>query len=420
MQSKKIFYGWFVVFGAFLIATATIGLHYNLIGLYYPHITAQLGYSNSQLGLFFITALSGTTVITSLFLSKIYAKISIRFAMGFSGILSGFIYIGYSFATKPIEFILLSMVLGYCIASGTVAAFSILTTRWFIHKRGFALSIIAAGTGLAGVFFSGYLSSIIEASGYQRAFFVEGLIMIALTLVGVFFIRSSPESMNLAPLTVANTNSSSEKSVQHKEVELHSLALKEALKEYPIYALAITLFLMNGTVVTFLSQYASYFKSLNFEANTIALIMAGLGASLTINKIFYGVLIDKLGIQGANYFLFFAWLATVLSLIFAELSPIIVIIFVVFSGNLAVVTTVATPLWIANMFGDKHYTSFIGIITASANVGAMIFPILVGYFIDSFGYKAVFSVTFVIMFILATLMRFAIKSANKTRLVKTT
>ncbi len=413
LSRTKIFYGWFVVAGAFLIAMAIMGMHFNLIGLYFPHFVKEFGFSNSRLGMYFITSVTLISTATSYFIAKIYSKIPLRIGMSLAGFMAGFVYIGYSFATNAYQFIILSMIFGLCLGLGTVSAFSMLSTRWFIKKRGTAISIIASGTGLAGVFFSGYLSNIIETKGFQQALFTEGLMIMGLALIGALLIRSNPESMGLTALGAGEELES--KQQQQTSSTLRSLDLKEAMKHYPFYVLVTTLVLMNGMVVTFVSQYVSYFRTLNFEATTIAFIVTGLGVSLTLSKVVFGIIIDKFGMKVANYCLFSAWIIALATLIFANSSPLLVIVFVIFSGSLPVITSVSLPLWVAHMFGDKHFPQLIGRTNSIGGIGSMTGPIVVGYFIDISNYKTVFSTALIIMLALAILMTFALNSAEKKR-----
>ncbi len=409
----KVFYGWFVVLGTFLIAMAIMGMHYNLIGLYFPHIVKQYGYSNSQLGLFFITSAGITMTITSLSISKIYSKIALRFGMTLAGVLAGFVYIGYSFASQAWHFMLLTAVLGYCVSTGTVSAFSMLANKWFIKKRGTAISIIASGTGLAGFFFSSYLSNVIESQGFQTAFFHEGIIIICLAILGGLLIRSAPAELGLNPL---GSQEVEQQQINKNKQNLRSINLREAIGKYPFYVMAFSLFTMNGLVLTFVSQYVSYFKTLNFASTEIVYIVTGLGVSLTLSKLVYGFLNDKFGLHPSNFILFFAWFTAVISLIYADISSIFVIAFTICSGTLTVITSVGMPLWVASMFGDKHYPALIGTINSIGNVGSMTGPIVVGYFIDVFGYKTVFSYGLGIIVIIAVLLTFALISAKKHRM----
>ncbi len=413
----RIFYGWFVVLGAFLIAMSIMGMHYNMIGLYFPHLAKKYAFSNSQLGLVFITSAGITMTITSLSISKIYSKITLRFGMTLAGVLAGLVYISYSYATQFWQFMLCTAVLGYCVSTGTVSAFSMLSNNWFIKNRATAISIIASGTGLAGFFFSSYISNIIESQGFQKAFFHEGIIIISLALLGGLLIRSKPSDIGLEPLQETDKTDDTSKLDENTSIkkELRSITLKEAMKKPPFYIMAFTLFMMNGIILTFVTQYVSYFKTLEFSQSTIALIVTGLGVSLTLSKLAYGLLNDRLGLHRANLILFISWVTAILALIFAELSSIVVFIFIVCSGTLPVITSVGAPLWVATMFGDKYYPSLIGTINSIGNIGSMLGPIVVGHFIDIYGYKNVFSYSLIIIISLAIILSCSFVIAKKAR-----
>ena len=94
---------------------------------------------------------------------------------------------------------------------GAMLPASILMLRWFLSRRGTAIGICAAGTGISAVVFSPILSALIERFSLRVCFYFE--VLMSLLAAGLVFllIRESPEACGLAPYGTREEASSSEK-----------------------------------------------------------------------------------------------------------------------------------------------------------------------------------------------------------------
>ena len=94
---------------------------------------------------------------------------------------------------------------------GAMLPASILMLRWFLSRRGTAIGICAAGTGISAVVFSSILSALIERFSLRVCFYFE--VLMSLLAAGLVFllIRESPEACGLAPYGTREGASSSEK-----------------------------------------------------------------------------------------------------------------------------------------------------------------------------------------------------------------
>ena len=48
MRNKKLFYGWFVVAGCIILNAMGTGIFSSIMGLFFPSIVAEFGYSQLQ------------------------------------------------------------------------------------------------------------------------------------------------------------------------------------------------------------------------------------------------------------------------------------------------------------------------------------------------------------------------------------
>ena len=88
------------------------------------------------------------------------------------------------------------MLAGVSHGLGAMLPASILMLRWFSSRRGTAIGICAAGTGISAVVFSSILSALIKRSSLRVCFYFEALV--SLLAAGlVFLLIRKPEACGL-------------------------------------------------------------------------------------------------------------------------------------------------------------------------------------------------------------------------------
>ena len=108
---------------------------------------------------------------------------------------------------------------------GAMLPASILMLRWFLSRRGTAIGICAAGTGISAVVFSPILSALIELFSLRVCFYFEALVSLLAAGLVFLLIRESPEACGLAPYGTREEASSSEK----QKLSIHPSRLRWAM-----------------------------------------------------------------------------------------------------------------------------------------------------------------------------------------------
>ena len=86
------------------------------------------------------------------------------------------------------------MLAGVSYGLGAMLPASILMLRWFSSRRGTAIGICAAGTGISAVVFSPILSALIERFSLRVCFYFEALVSLLAAGLVFLLIRESPEA----------------------------------------------------------------------------------------------------------------------------------------------------------------------------------------------------------------------------------
>lgn len=108
---------------------------------------------------------------------------------------------------------------------GAMLPASILMLRWFLSRRGTAIGICAAGTGISAVVFSSILSALIERFSLRVCFYFEALVSLLAAIAVFLLIRETPEACGLAPYGTREEASSSEK----QKLSIHQSRLRWAM-----------------------------------------------------------------------------------------------------------------------------------------------------------------------------------------------
>lgn len=110
---------------------------------------------------------------------------------------------------------------------------STLINRWFVEKKGLAMGIAFAGSGLGAMILIPITSHIIEKVNWVTAFYFLALILVAINVpVAVFLIKNRPSDIGLLPygakeaveLKLAGGNKHQELRIKHHQKPGCSLA----------------------------------------------------------------------------------------------------------------------------------------------------------------------------------------------------
>ena len=107
--------------------------------------------------------------------------------------------------------------------------------RWFVEQRGKASALMSVPTGVIFMTQSILVSFLIKTYGWRNSYSITALILTPCLLIGLVFLRDSPESMNMKP-DISWSNKKNEKSkgkymtVSSSDVEMTAISSSD-LKE---------------------------------------------------------------------------------------------------------------------------------------------------------------------------------------------
>jgi sugar phosphate permease len=369
MFSKRLFFGWWVLFGIFVAYMALVGVQVYTLPLFYPALMKEFGWSTENVTraatIFYLTG-----AILTPFVSSLFDRRSARAFMLAGGVatMTGLFCYSSMHTLTQMTFIYMIFSLSQ-VCAGQVPTM-LVVTRWFKRYRGIAVGITLMGPDLGGAIFPLIVKPFLSAGEWRNALHLLMIIAGAMILLPlIFLVRSRPEDKGVLPdgdQLKADRPGSSAPSSQHV-----GLTLKEALRMPAFYILAFATgslwFCMNGIV-----QHQTIFMSteLGISMDTLPLIISAIFWFAIIGKLLIGYLSDHFDKIIIMFVVVLALLAGLVLLRFSNAKHLLglygyaAIFGIGYSGTFTMIQLV-----IAEFFSGQSYGKILGILTM-VDVGA--------------------------------------------------
>ena len=372
---KRLHRAWAVCLGCTLMLFVSGGLSVNTFSVTQPYILAFGGFTNTQTSMITtIRALSylGCMFAAPLFFRTLGYRLGTAVATAFSGSksLAGF-YLG-------------GVLAGVGYGFGSMIPATILMNRWFHRKKGLAIGLCSASTGLAMIVFSPILTAICETLGLKVCFFVEAAFSFLCAALVFLLIRDTPEQLSLAPYGADDGPQPASASVPP--------AVPPAAAPAPAlsYRRLLPLWLAAGLFGAVASPGPSHlmilYTTAGIGAHQAALAVSVFGLALMIGKCVYGAACDRFGGCRMGW-LFGAILCTGLVLcgMADTRSAMIMFAAVVLYGVGVSLTTVGLAIWAADFGGEARVAQLVRQFQLSYAIGSLLLSAMPGVIADRTG-----------------------------------
>ena len=366
-KSKRIHYGFVIVFCCCLIMGIDVGLVFSCAGIFYDPVSRALGVPVGQFGLYMSVSYVASTLMLPL-AGKLIERHGSRRLLTINSMLLGLCVASMGLFTSVWEFYGAGVVMGVTLAFLLYLSFPILVNAWFRTKVGLMIGICSAASGIGGMIFNPIGGSIIAGHGWRAAYFAfGGLILLGVTPLIGLLLRNRPEEKGLPPYGQKEASADNLASVGKSDSGTDYSA---AVRMPAFYAVMIFAFIMMAvsTLNLFIPKYVMISGFTEAEASlAAAAVMAGVtGGKLLLGLIndrncLYGVLACTLpGVAG-------------LALLLAGQGTLWIMICgcFMFGWEYAGVT-VQTAMLTGHTFGKKHYTRIYALISIALSSGGAI------------------------------------------------
>lgn len=377
---------WMICGGCFLICFMGYGLAYSSISLYSVSICEAFGFSRGQFSVV-MSLLSLSMSIGAFSYGKLSQKLSLKFLM-----ISGVIMIAagvllMSFSTTLPMFYFAGILIGLGLSVATVIPASILMLNWFGDKRGGALGIILASTGIGAMVFSPLVIYFIDLKSFEYTLAFSGIILAVLLVpVVVFVIKEKPATQNKEESQAETTYE------EQRQGQKSGLSLKEARKTFAFYFCTITVAMYSIVFVGVTYFIPSYLLDIGLMPMVVGVMISLLSGANAIGKIIMGKINDVFNVSiCVTYGTVLFIIAMVIALLIQ--SPVMAGVFAIIYG--LSVSTASFPLTIivSDFFGERAYGEILSFIQGIAGLVAALAIPIAGLIYDQTGsYNLIFMI----------------------------
>jgi len=402
----RFFYGYIIVFVAFLIMMIMWGTFYSF-GIFFEPILAEFGWSRAVTS----GAFSLSMVLTGFFAivaGKLNDRFGPRIVMTGCGLFLG---AGYLLMSRIDAIWQLYLFYGLIIGIGSGGSFVPLAStvsRWFFRKRGLMTGIIAAGIGFGTMIMPPLASWLISIYGWRASYMIMAGVASVLIISAAQFLRRDPGQVGMVPYGESRVRE------DRPGVTAGGFSLAEALHTRQYWLFCSTLFCSWFGISIILAHVVIHATGLGVSAASAANILAIVGVGGVVGRIVMGGVADKIGNKSAIIAGFVLMSVAFLILLVAREVAVFYLYAFVFGFAYGAVSTLESPM-VAELFGLSSHGTIFGAIFFSDSVGGAIGAVLGGRIFDITGsYQSAF-ITCAALSVVAIILAIFLKSVTAAR-----
>lgn len=364
-QNGRFYHGWVIlVFCFFLMAIGYAGI-LSISSVFIVPITRDLGYSRSSFMLL-STIMMLSAVVFAGFYGRAMEKGPIKPWIVVNLIAVFLAYNGFSFATELWHFYLLAIVLGSGFSSLSTLPVSILINKWFGGKmKGTVMAIAFTGSGFGGMLLTPFINAIIETHGWRHGYFILSLFFILILLSFTMVTGlGTPESKGFQKMGQTDA--------EGIEGTKAGLSYAQATHKLSFWIVLLALFLIVLGSGALISTSAAYFVECGYGSSAAAQFSGLMLGMLSIGKLFCGYICDKGSARNGIVGCFGLFSLCFLFLFLLPNCPALIYPIIISFGFGAGAVTIAPPLLVTNLFGEREFGTILGALTMSINISVAI------------------------------------------------
>jgi len=392
---RNLYWGWYVVLGAFLISGINCGARY-CFGIFVKPMSLEYGWSRSviSLGASLMNLCYG---IGGIFSGYLLDRMAPRWIMIIGAAVSAAGLILTGFVQSPWQYYLIyGVMFGLGSAWFGVVVCSASVGKWFVKKRGMAIGIASIGIGVGTMILSPLLGYIAREN-WQQGFIFLGLTVLlgVISLAQLLMRKTSPEAYGYQ---LSAAGDYSEAGMAFPKPPQHSPSMQPALEAKPPQSLHTVfkdsrfwiLTLCYGLAImaqmsVFVHQVA---YAIDRDINQIAAAssLGIIGVASIMGRFFFGWFSDRISDAKVASSIGFSLMVLGMIILMRADSAVLLFVYALFFGFGYGSIAPMMPFLLADRFGIQVLGTTYGALTFfAAGIGGGAGPLLCGLIYDRFG-----------------------------------
>lgn len=406
----KIFYGWFVILGCFILLCVPSVFICSAWAYYQVPIVESFGINYVTFSTSNMFATIATMAFSLLMASKMAVGKTRRYIL-IGGVIASLSFACIGFATQMWHIYVLTAVANFALAATMYVPANILISNWFIDRKGLVTSLCYSGSCVGGVLFTNLIAGMIAKNGWQYSIFVSGIISVIATLIACLLIRKSPEEMGVEPYRVKKELQEDPNTQDvPSTAQWLGLTKAEALKTKVFWIMAA--FAICGGLLAsgIISQIPTYLTEVGMDYSGVMVVYS---AICILSSLSMGPLFDKIGLGKGVALCAVINVLACICLILTPNTKFLAYVAVTLWAFGSTAGSIAPPLLIGNVFGTRDMGGIFGLINFFFYGGCMIGAILSSGVRTATGSYAIAWMVFIVVAILQIVTAALSLSAGK-------
>ncbi|MFC1992297.1 MFS transporter [Chloroflexota bacterium] len=405
-NKPRFFYGYTIVFAAFLIMTVMWGTIFSF-GVFFKPVSSEFGWTRAMTSgaysLYMI--LHGALHIVA---GRITDKFGPRIVVTVCGVFLGAGFLLMSQISSLWElYLFYGVVVGIGMGGSWVPMMSTVA-RWFVTRRGLMTGIIVSGMGVGTIIMPPLARWLISDYGWQTSYLIVGVIALVVVTSAAQFLKRDPRQMGLSPYDRGKVK---QENLTNEEKEF---SFKEALHTRQFQLVCVLLVCWGSFIHTSMVHIVPHVTDLGISATVAASILAVIGGLSIAGRLVIGTIADKIGGRLTFAIVFSMMAVAFLWLILAKEIWMVYLFALIF--GFAFAGDVLQSILAAELFGLKAHGVILGVIAFVGTIGGAIGPLLAGYIFDTTGsYQSIF-LSFAVLSLTALIITLLIRPISEKAL----
>ena len=418
-MNRKIFYGWYIVGVAFICYLSSSFALSSTLSIFLKPLSAEFGISR---GIFSFIR-SGEVLFSSVIaflVGPLIDRYGARWLIVSGALVAGAGYLLLSQVQEFWQFMVIrwlpitvgDTLLGYMVVN-------VMISRWFIRKRGRALSIANTGTAIAKVAMPLVAVALFAWIGWRNTWLWFGLVTLAAVVLPAFLlVRRSPEDMGLQPdgdLTLPPTTPRGDgartDTVQASPVDV-SWTRKEAVRTGTFWLLVVTYGTVTFGIIGLNLHVYPYMTDIGYPPRVAATVLGMMALTQMAGNLAWGVVGERIDVRKAAAAQFLLQVVG-LGLALAPIGPTLVYAgFLIYGFGLGGILVIRELLW-AHYFGRVSLGRVRNLGILITRSFTTIGPPFFGFFHDYTGTYFLSFAVFIAALLLSAVLVLAIRPPRK-------
>ena len=388
-----IYYGYWILGGAFVSQLITIGMMTSVVGPFVTPMTDSLGWTQSE----FFTA----TTVSRFVMSGVgfFIGASVDRHGGRRFMLAGMVVLGAALflagsVTALWQWVLLRGVMftvGAALVGNLVV--NVTMSKWWVTKRGRMIGFSSMGVSLAGMVFPGIATILIEQFGWQDAWRVLAFVAMGAILPVALIMRRQPEDYGWYPDGLNEEQVRSGGGAAAQADFDNSFTRREALRTKALYLIVLAFGLGGVGIQVMLVQSIPFLRDSGFSPGFAAAMATVMSFPALVSKPFWGWTTDRMEPKTAAAIGFGQAGLAMMIIVFAatsDLVPLLVLGYALMGWGFGGQIPLQETIW-GSYFGRRYLGSVRSVAMPISLVIGASSPLIVATYRDMVGnYNGVF------------------------------